>query len=181
MTELAGRLTGALVAATDRDAELLRDFEARLGDSSTLAFRVAYSVVRQRQDAEDVAQEAFARAYRNFASLRDRERFRAWLVRMTWRIALDHRRAAVRRLRREDAVAALATSVRADDDVLARERSRQLWAAIDALPARLRMAVVLSSIEGHDTKEVSSLLGIPAGTVKSRLFEARRKLQEALR
>lgn len=181
MTELAGRLTGALVAATDRDAELLRDFEARLGDSSTLAFRVAYSVVRQRQDAEDVAQEAFARAYRNFASLRDRERFRAWLVRMTWRIALDHRRAAVRRLRREDAVAALTTSVRADDDVLARERSRHLWAAIDALPARLRMAVVLSSIEGHDTKEVSSLLGIPAGTVKSRLFEARRKLQEALR
>ena len=68
-----------------------------------------------------------------------------------------------------------------DDGVIARERSRQLWKAIDALPVRLRLVIVLSSIEGHDTKEVATLLGIPAGTVKSRLFEARRKLQEALR
>jgi RNA polymerase sigma-70 factor (ECF subfamily) len=181
MTELAGRLTGALAGATDREADLLRDFEARLGDSSTLAFRVAYSVVRQRQDAEDVAQEAFARAYRTFAQLRDRDRFRAWLVRMTWRIAIDHRRAALRRLRREDAVASLSGSAKADEEVLTRERSRQLWTAIDALPARLRLPIVLASLEGHDMQEVASLLGIPVGTVKSRLFEARKRLQEALR
>ena len=74
MTEIAGRLAGALVGAADRDTELLREFEARLSDSSTLAFRVAYSVVRQRQDAEDVAQESFARptgASRTFAIATD--------------------------------------------------------------------------------------------------------------
>ena len=72
--------------------DLAREFEVRLVESSTLAVRVAYSVLRNREDAEDVAQEAFAKAYRSFSQLRDRERFRAWLVRMTWRMALDRQR-----------------------------------------------------------------------------------------
>jgi len=70
------------------DASLDEEFEKRLRECSTLAVRVSYSVLRQRQDAEDVAQEAFARAYAKFSQLRDRDRFRAWLVRMTWRLAL---------------------------------------------------------------------------------------------
>src|SRR5215216_4020578 len=84
------------------DQELAREFEVRLVESSTLAVRVAYSVLRNRADAEDVAQEAFAKAYRSFHQLRDRERFRAWLVRMTWRMALDRQRANRRRTARED-------------------------------------------------------------------------------
>src|SRR5262245_14349215 len=84
------------------DQELAREFEARLVESSTLAVRVAYSVLRNREDAEDVAQDAFAKAHRSFHQLRDRERFRAWLVRMTWRMALDRQRANRRRLARED-------------------------------------------------------------------------------
>ena len=63
MHEHAERLVGSLVTA---DRELEREFEARLADSSRLAFRVAFSVLRQREDAEDVAQEAFAKAYRSF-------------------------------------------------------------------------------------------------------------------
>ena len=82
--------------------ELAREFEVRLVESSTLAVRVAYSVLRNREDAEDVAQEAFAKAYRSFSQLRDRERFRAWLVRMTWRMALDRQRSNRRRVARED-------------------------------------------------------------------------------
>src|SRR5690349_1380317 len=72
--------------------DLEREFERRLGESSRLAFRVAYGVLRHREDAEDVAQEAFAKAYRSFRALRDRDRFRAWLVRMTWRLAIDRLR-----------------------------------------------------------------------------------------
>src|SRR5262245_25964732 len=90
--------SGTFVSATEG---LAREFEERLRDSGTLAFRVAYSVLRHREDAEDVAQESIAKAYRNFAQLRDRERFRAWLVRMTWRMALDRRRGDRRRLGRE--------------------------------------------------------------------------------
>src|SRR5215203_2790832 len=102
MHERADRLAGNFVTV---DEDLAREFEARLVESSTLAFRVAYSVLRQREDAEDVAQDAFAKAYRAFRQLRDRERFRAWLVRMAWRLALDRRRSDRRRLVREDHLA----------------------------------------------------------------------------
>src|SRR5215468_10985283 len=98
MHELVDRLAGGAVSV-DRDVE--REFEVRLRDSSTLAFRVAYGVLRHREDAEDVAQEAFAKAYRSFHQLRDRDRFRAWLVRMTWRLAIDRRRGDHRREARE--------------------------------------------------------------------------------
>ena len=89
MHERADRLAGGFVGV---DQALEREFEARLVESSTLAFRIAYSVLRNREDAEDVAQDAFAKAYRNFRQLRDRDRFRAWLARMTWRLAIDRYR-----------------------------------------------------------------------------------------
>src|SRR6059036_1093494 len=98
MNDHAAQLAGGIVTV---DRTLEQEFEARLVESSTLAFRVAYSVLRQRQDAEDVAQEAFVKAYRSFTQLRDRERFRAWLVRITWRLALDTRRADRRRMTRD--------------------------------------------------------------------------------
>src|SRR3954462_8577188 len=100
MHDDVAQLAGGFVTA-DRTAD--QDFEARLVESSTLAFRVAYSVLRHREDAEDVAQEAFAKAYRNFRQLRDRDRFRAWLARMTWRLAIDRCRAARRREKLESA------------------------------------------------------------------------------
>src|SRR4051812_6557087 len=98
MHDQTARLAGSLVAV---DEDLAREFETRLVESSTLAFRVAYGVLRHRQDAEDVAQEAFVKAYGKFRQLRDRERFRSWLVRMTWRLAIDRQRADRRREARE--------------------------------------------------------------------------------
>jgi RNA polymerase sigma-70 factor (ECF subfamily) len=178
MHDAAARLAGLLV---DDDHLLVREFEARLAESSTLAFRVAYGVLRQKQDAEDVAQEAFARAFRRFNTLRDRDRFRAWLVRMTWRLAIDHRRRAKRRVAREDAVAVSPVHPPdAERDVLRRERSDRLWAAIDALPDKLRVVTVLAAIDGHGVRDVARLLNVPEGTVKSRLFDARKRLQEQL-
>jgi RNA polymerase sigma-70 factor (ECF subfamily) len=177
MHEWVGRLPGSLVS-TGEDLEA--EFEARLADSSTLAFRVAYSVLRQRQDAEDVAQDAFIKAHRSFAQLRDRDRFRAWLVRMVWRMALDRRRGERRREAREQVVPEAPAVPTTEDDLIAGERSAALWRAIDQLPEKLRVAIVLSAIDGHDVREVASLLGVPEGTVKSRLFLARKQLQELL-
>jgi RNA polymerase sigma-70 factor (ECF subfamily) len=176
MNEWAGGwLEGLVTADHDLDAE----FEARLRESSTLAFRVAFGVLRQRQDAEDVAQEAFAKAYRSFWQLRDRDRFRAWLVRVTWRLALDRWRAERRRRTREQAAESPAAGS-AEDAAQARDRAAHLWRAIDALPEKLRVVIVLAAIEGHDLSEVGRLLGIPEGTVKSRLFLARKGLAESL-
>ena len=190
MHGLADRLAGAVLSV---DEDLEREFEARLVESSTLAFRVAYGVLRHRQDAEDVAQEAFVKAYRSFRQLRDRDRFRAWLVRMTWRMALDRQRGDRRRLAREGArvargflgAEALANAAgpgrpAADEDLLARERAAQLWRAIDDLPDKLRVVVVLAGIEEQDLGAVARLLDIPHGTVKSRMFLARQQLREHL-
>src|ERR1051325_12069934 len=141
MHERVERLVGGLVGV---DHALDRELEERLVESSTLAFRVAYSVLRHRQDAEDVAQEAFAKAYRNFHQLRDRDRFRAWLVRMTWRMALDRQRGNRRRTAHESAderaldlsAAELATArARADQH----ERAEQPWAGIHAPPEHPRL------------------------------------------
>ena len=179
MHERADRLAGNFVTV---DEDLAREFEARLVESSTLAFRVAFSVLRQREDAEDVAQEAFAKAYRSFRQLRERDRFRAWLVRMTFRMAIDRQRANKRRLTREGVEAGLQARLNAttSDSVLANERAEQLWLAIDALPEKLRLVIVLAGIQGHDIREVATLLDVPDGTVKSRLFLARQQLKERL-
>jgi RNA polymerase sigma-70 factor (ECF subfamily) len=172
--DLAVRLGAVTV-----DEALEREFEARLGDSSTLAFRVAYSVLRHREDAEDIAQEALAKAYKSFRTLRDRDRFRAWLVRTTWRLALDRRRNDRRRQARDE-MTEVPQEESAERAVLARERSQHLWAAIDALPEKLRVVMVLGAIEGYDIEEVGKLLNVPAGTIKSRLFLGRQRLKDAL-
>ena len=176
MHEWADRLAGGFMKV---DGELAREFDGLLVECSSLAFRVAFSVLRHRQDAEDVAQEAFARAHAKFRQLRDRQRFRSWLVRMVWRMALDRRRADRRRTAREleHGRLAPASSVEA---AASDERAAILWEAIDALPEKLRQAIVLASIEGHDVAEVASLLDVPVGTVKSRLFLARQRLKEEL-
>jgi RNA polymerase sigma-70 factor (ECF subfamily) len=177
MTRLRAESLSVPVVGVDHELE--REFEARLTECSALAFRVAFSVLRHREDAEDVAQNALVRAHRSFHKLRDRDRFRAWLVRTAWRLALDHRRGEARRLVREnDHVVSF--HVAPDDSAVAREQSGLLWEAIDALPEKLRMTLVLSAMGGYDTREVAQLLRLPEGTVKSRLFNARRQLQERL-
>src|SRR5881394_713481 len=123
MTEMTEWALDGLVTADD---VLEREFGERLRESSTLAFRVAYGVLRHREDAEDVAQEAFAKAYRAFRSLRDRERFRAWLVRMTWRLAIDRIRSNRRRAAYEQTIERSADAG-VGPDVEARERQAHLW------------------------------------------------------
>ena len=162
------------------ERDLKREFETRLAETSTLAFRVAFAVLRNSEDAEDVAQESFAKAYRNFRQLRDRDRFRAWLVRMTWRMAISRLRSDQRRAVRELVPIELPKIETPVQKVIERERAEKLWRAIDALPEKLRLVVVLAGIEEHDLREVAVLLGLPEGTVKSRLFLARQRLKELL-
>jgi RNA polymerase sigma-70 factor (ECF subfamily) len=163
-----------------RDPALEREFEARLAESATLAFRVAYGVLRHREDAQDVAQEAMAKAYREFARLQDRARFRGWLVRIAWRLAIDRRRGDKRRARREESAPASASPSTVEDMVITRDVQDRVWQAVDALPDRLRSVVTLNAIHGHDVREVAGLLDLPEGTVKSRLHQARKMLAEKL-
>jgi RNA polymerase sigma-70 factor (ECF subfamily) len=96
-------------------------------------------------------------------------------------MALDLKRGDRRRGAREDAVARLAPQFgNAERDAIASDRAARLWTAIDALPEKLRLTIVLAGIQGHDIREVALLLDVPDGTVKSRLFLARKQLRERL-
>jgi RNA polymerase sigma-70 factor (ECF subfamily) len=170
---------GGTMAESASDID--REFEARLADSSSMAIRVAFSVLRNQADAEDVAQEAFTKAHHAFHQLRDRDRFRAWLVRMTWRMALDHLRSGRRRMVRDMAAVPRAFGPTVEEAAIDDERRAQVWRAVDALPQRYRLVIVLSAMEGHSVRDVAALLGVAEGTVKSRLFKARKLLQEILR
>ncbi len=182
MHDRASLLAPGLVTA---DAHLEQEFEARLVETSSLAFRVAFSVLRHQQDAEDVAQESFAKAYRHFTSL-SRPRPLPGLARPhgladgAGPAARQPAKGRARIRRRRILSDARGSAPVAALPAVADERAA-LWAAIDALPEKLRVVIVLASIEGHDMREVAALLRIPEGTVKSRLFLARRRLKEALR
>ena len=160
---------------------LRRDFEQCAAECGTLAFRVARGVLRNADDAEDIAQEAMLQAYRHFSRLRDRSRFRAWLVRIAFRLALDQARSAQRREQRETTWAVAIPRPTAEDMAASSEFERRLEHALESLPEKLRLVVLLSAMDGHSLEEVAELLQLPVGTVKSRLHAARKQLAEKLR
>ena len=164
-----------------REETLELEFERRLADTGRLAFRIAYGVLRNHADAEDVAQEAFVRAYRNFHRLRDRDRFQSWLIRISWRLAIDRVRSAGRRAKHELAAAEEPREASVEDIAAQRQFRKRLDRAVDELSAKLRIVVILAAMEGHTTAEVARVLQIPEGTVKVRLHLARKKLAEKLR
>ena len=165
------------------DLESTRDPGEDLDEATVLAFRVAMSVLRSREDAEDIAQEALLRAHRRFRSLRRPERLRSWLVRVAFRLALDRQRGGRRRSLREQAAGSAGTGPRAtvEDAALVEERRAAVLEAIDALPRKLRLAIVLVAIEERSVSDAARTLGVPEGTVKSRLYLARKALAEKLR
>src|SRR5216683_98130 len=165
-------------------ADTRREFEERLAECGPLAYRVARGVLRNSADAEDVAQEALLRAYRRFDRLRDRNRFRAWLVRIAFRLALDRLRSGKRREQRDTLWSQpehQPRSATAEELAASKEFQAHLENALAELPEKLRLVLLLAAMEGHTINEIAAMLGISAGTVKSRIFYARRQLAEKLR
>lgn len=184
MQELVLPQPGPLVQPTERDradADQRAEFEALLAEAAPLAFRVARGVLRNSADAEDVAQEALIRAYRRWDHLRDRTRFRAWLVRIAFRLALDRTRSAKRRAVRETLWSQTTHYPSTEDIAASSEFQQRLEAALAELPDKFRLVLLLSAMEGHTLEEVAALLSLPLGTVKSRIFVARKRLAEKLR
>lgn len=154
------------------------------------AFNLAYQMVRNREDALDISQEAFARAYTSLPTFKGESSFSTWLHRIVVNLAIDslRRRRVVgtaayddTRAVPEDQAAEPPTS---DDPATALE-SKQVRAllarGIDQLPPAQRAVLVLREIEGMSYEEISQAVGCSLGTVMSRLFYARRRLQQALK
>jgi len=182
----ASNVTGAGVTTLIARAEAEErepGFGARVAENQRRVFQIAYGVLGNAADAEDVAQETFLRGYKKLASLRDAEKFRAWVNRIAFRLALNRQRGQRRRMTRDSAWHAAAVGVTVDGVKTAEQQVilNQLRREVEELPERLRCVLQLSLVEDMGAEEVGAVLGIPAGTVRSRLHTARRLLLEAMK
>jgi RNA polymerase sigma-70 factor, ECF subfamily len=163
---------------TDEEAE----FTALVQRQSRFVFRVVYAVLLNAHDAEDAVQETFLKLYRN-GGWQDAHNEQAFLARVAWRVALDRRRAAKPAEIASDPDAASALeSLRPgpEEALLDANQHAQIHAMIDALPEELRLPLVLSAAEELNSREIGKILGIPEGTVRTRLQRARQVLRERL-
>jgi len=145
--------------------------------------RVAYSILRNHHDAEDVTQETFVRALRHVRKLDQIEDMRAWLARIAWRIALDRKPSSSPMTMddlEERGEEARSLAVPADEVVLEQQLHGLLGPMIASLPMKLRAPLVLSTLEELSPRDIGAMLGINETAVRSRLFRARAILREKL-
>jgi RNA polymerase sigma-70 factor, ECF subfamily len=151
--------------------------------ASTL-YRVAFSVLRNQQDAEDAVQEAFLRVLRHRETLGEIRDHRVWLVRIVWNIVLDRKRRAKTRPETDD-IADLArvlpaSGLSAEQRAAALQHHANVLQCVEKLPAREREVMLLSAFEELSSVEIAAVLGVTESSVRSRLFRARNVLAELL-
>jgi RNA polymerase sigma-70 factor, ECF subfamily len=162
----------------------LRAFEALVERHRDVVFRVA-SRVAGREDAEDVSQDAFLRAFHRLERFRADASFRAWLLQIAHNAAVDH----LSRRRPEPMEDAGAQSEGPEREVTrlpaerleSRERITRLESKLRGLSPEHRIVLVLRDVEGLSYEEIAGITQAPLGPVKTRLFRARRDLIEMLR
>jgi RNA polymerase sigma-70 factor (ECF subfamily) len=156
-------------------------FEVLMRRHNQRVFRAARAVLRDEAEAEDVAQDAWVRAYTNLRQFSGRASFATWITRIAIHEALARRRRRARHVSIGDHAATLPARTRSpEDEVGARQVATALEAAIDALPRPYRMAFVLRDLQGLDTAETAACLDVPEATVKTRLHRARSLLRTRL-
>ena len=189
----------------EREADRLLVERARGGDHAAFrvlfdkyhkrAFSVAYGVLKNRQDALDVVQEGFVKVHKHLGNFEGSSSFYTWLYRIVMNLAIDslRRRKVSRPVEYDDAIRRDSDVGGGDDAILARMLDanprkaairRELVAKIDAALAELpdyhREVILLREIDGLSYKEMAEVLDVPKGTIMSRLFHARKKMQAAL-
>jgi len=132
-------------------------------------------------DADDVVQEALVKAYRSLGGFRSGAPFRPWLLRIVANETRNHHRSSVRREARERLVVALPPDLlEPDQETTQREAKEQLLSAVSGLPGKLRQVVTCRYLLELDERETATVLGLPRGTVKSRLSRALDQLRVQL-
>ena len=180
--ELAGRIAARDVAAV----------RLVTGRNNQRLYRAAWSILKDRSEAEEAVQDGYMKAFDAIASFAGRSSLSTWLTRIVVNEALGRRRRARRRSRLLDQESVIvleeyreklmAGSVTQSPErlLMRRQISRLLEKAIARLPDRFRPVFVLREIEGLSVEETAEVLQIPEETVKTRLFRARRRLQKEL-
>lgn len=143
-------------------------------------FRVSYRLTGDETLAQECTQEAFIRAFQRLDRFRGDSALATWLTRIAITVTLNALRRRTRNHAREVELDELAPGHGEGMDAEAMELRERVARAVSALPDMYRAVVVLHDIEGYTHAEIGSLLGVPEGTCKTRLFVARRKLRTAL-
>jgi RNA polymerase sigma-70 factor, ECF subfamily len=166
-------------------------FEALFQKYHRRAFAVALGVLKRPDDAMDVVQDAFIKVHKHIATFQGASSFYTWLYRIVMNLAIDH----VRRTRKvvewgddvpiSEAAGDGALLPRVEDEnpsrtVVRRELSDKIRQALDTLPEYHRAVILLREVEGMSYEEMAEILDVPKGTIMSRLFHARRKMQDQL-
>jgi RNA polymerase sigma-70 factor, ECF subfamily len=155
-------------------------------------WRLAYNVLRDREEAWDVAQEAFIKAYQALPSFRGQSAFYTWLYRIAMNVAADRARSraaqgrafGTERVPEEDWERVITDPNPAEaspaDAAVRREERRKIMQALDQLSEDHRRIIMLGDLEGLSYREIAETLEIPMGTVMSRLHNARKRLRDVL-
>ncbi len=179
--EAVARTLAGDTAAYDR---LIEKYQRR-------AVSVAYRLLGNMNDAMDVCQDAFLRAFRSLATLQETQRFGAWLMRIVSNLSLNYRRGRKQNLSlstgddesgpQDAQLADEGRRERTGDEALVNEELRELLEkAVDELPPQQRLALTLFSIEQLPQKEVAEIMGCSVEMVKWNVFQARKALKARL-
>lgn len=159
------------------------------------AFAVAFGVVKNKQDALDIVQDGFIKVHRHIGNFQGSSSFYTWLYRIVMNLSIDHvrRNKKGKDLDYDDKVRRDSGDIAGDGTllpsildgnprktVLRKELSEAIQAALDELPEYHRAVILLREVEGLSYEEMSKVLDVPKGTIMSRLFHARKKMQAAL-
>jgi RNA polymerase sigma-70 factor (ECF subfamily) len=161
--------------------------ETLVADYSRMVFRIAYSILRNHHDAEDAVQECFLRVWKQKNRLRDVSNAKTWLARVVWTTALDKRRSGRKMLSLNDGgpgaelIESLSySSPGAYEQLADQEKHQLLQRLIAGLPSDLGQTLELSTVQELNSAEIAEVMKIPEGSVRTRLFRARRQLKEKL-
>ena len=172
-----GLADGDLVALTLRDnpdafATLVERYDRAV-------YHLAYRTLHDVEEARDVAQEAFFKAYRSLRTFKPGAKFSTWIFAITYHACCD-------RLNRRKRYSAEELPERADaspgpeQQAISLDEARRLRAAIDALPEKYRTVITLYHLQGQQYEEIANVLNLPMGTVKTHLFRAKEQLRRLL-
>ncbi len=177
-----------LVAATKVGEALA--FEKLVLRHKRRVFAVAQRITNNREDAEDVVQESFCKAFVHLDSFQEKSQFSTWLTRIAMNEAfmLLRRRRGIVEVSAESAddsvqplsIALVDERPSPEESCWRRERSEHLTEAINRLGPKIRKAILLCVVEDRSFEETAQILGTSIGAVKSRLFQGRQKLREAV-
>jgi RNA polymerase sigma-70 factor (ECF subfamily) len=169
-------LTEPGLASNEETSAAEEQFTALVRRQSSFVFRVAHCVLRNTYDAEDVVQDVFLKLYRTQAWKKINDE-RAFLARTAWRLAVER---LPKKVSKSEPAEQRSKQQTPEEEVIRADRNALLQRLVDALPPELRLPLALSAVEGLPSHQIATVMGIPDGTVRTRIARARKILKGRL-